>query len=220
MVRKILIDSRVHPYHLTARANNREHFPGKPSYLWKVFTDELYLQSHLYSLRVHAFVLMPNHFHMIATPTDLSIDVTMKLFIGSVTRTINSKYQRWGRVFGGRYHWSLIRDPLYYAHAVKYVYRNPVKANLAEVVEGYPFSTYAGLVGRNRLPVSIDSPHGGLDRYMFNGASHMGDLSGWLNTPNRKEVEDAIRLGLKSKTFELPVKRGTRTKIELEVPNF
>jgi REP element-mobilizing transposase RayT len=215
MPRKTLIVSKDFPYHITARANNKEPFPGDLQFIWKTLANELYLQAITHGVRIHAFVLMPNHFHLLVTTPNKSIDMVMKEFIGSSTRIINAKYQRWGRIFGGRYHWTLVDNPHYYAHVLKYVYRNPAKAGLCERVENYPYSTFSRLSGFGRLPVPVLAPLGNLDGQLPSSEQSFAALESWLNQPHKKEEYLAIRKALKRKIFELGISRTRRKKEHL-----
>lgn len=207
MPRKRLIPSTGFPYHVVARVNNREAFPCDLDFAWSTFTSELYLQTVLNGIQVNAFVLMPNHFHLLLTTPRIPISKAMQGFLSSSTRIINTKTRRSGHLFGGRYYWSLIQDPLYYAHALKYVYRNPVKAGLCESVEDYRFSTFPGLIGRIHLPVAIHAAPNNIGRLVASSYAEQGD---WLNQSHRAEEAAAIRHALTRKNFKLPVNRNTR----------
>jgi putative transposase len=218
MPRKTLIDSRRYAYHINAKANNRETFPGDLDFIWKTLTNELYVQITIHGIRVHAFVLMPNHFHLLVTTPNVPIDQVMKEFLGSSTRIINTKYRRWGRIFGGRYHWSLVDNSLYYAHAFKYVCRNPVKAGLCGQVGDYPFSTFSLAMGLEKLPLPIQSPLHELDILLPSIGESNAILEAWLNQTHKAEENAAIKKALKRKIFELPVNRSNRKKIQLQNP--
>ena len=214
MPRKILSETTELPYHITARGNNREAFPGDSAFLWKAFTSELYLQSILHGNRTHAFVLMPNHFHLLLTVPKVALSKTMREFMSSSTRIINVRNGRSGHVFGGRYHWTIIDNPAYFAHALKYVYRNPVRAGLSPDVASYPFSTFAGIAGSASLPLKITPPKGGLDRLIPGGES-IEKLEIWLDQPHRVEESEAIREALKRNCFKLPVSPTSRRAVKL-----
>ncbi len=208
MPRKKLIRVDSLPYHLTARTNNREVFHGDLAYVWKVLTGELYLQQILHGVRLHAFVLMPNHFHLLATSPHRGIDLVMKEVLGSSTRILNTRNQRSGHVFGGRYFWSLIREPDYYAHALKYVLRNPAKAGFCSNISDYDFSTYSGLMGMVYLPLMITSPAEDLARLV---PIDPYDLDVWLNIPHEVEHNAAIKRALRRKEFEFAPTKARRT---------
>jgi putative transposase len=210
--RKLLIQSTSHPYHVVARINNREKFPCDLAYAWKVLTDELDIQSMLHEIRVHAFVLMPNHIHLLVTTPRAPISKAMQGFLSSSTRIINTRTRRTGHLFGSHYYWSLVHDPFYFAHVVKYVYRNPVKAGLCARVEEYVFSTFSGLAGLAPLPLRMypyPKESGSLIPVCFE------ELEKWLNQPHQAEEAAAIQKGLMKKKFQPPVNRNNRKRMAL-----
>ena len=216
MPRKLLVRSNHFPYHVTARCNNREPFPCTLREVWKTLTN-LSLEAHmLYGARTHGLVLMSNHFHLLMTTPREDIGVVMKRFLESGTKTLNLISGRSGRIFGSRYHWSLVNSARYFRQVLKYVYRNPVRAGVCERVEDYEFSTLQGLLGRSRLEMPLYFP--------FNEVGFVGlpeepiDQIDWFNQPFRKEVEVAIKSGLKQTEFG-PMRQGwNRTIAELLEP--
>ena len=71
----------------------------------------------------------------------------MKSFNKSLALTINQKTGRINRVFGARYKWTVIADMKYLDRVFRYLYQNPVKANLCNKVEDYPYSSIREIVG-------------------------------------------------------------------------
>ncbi len=53
------------PYHITARCINKEWFRLSIPTVWSVMEDYLYLVATAFEIKVRAFVLMSNHFHLI-----------------------------------------------------------------------------------------------------------------------------------------------------------
>ena len=188
MPRKKLIRSSHHPYHVTARGNNREVFPLSLAETWQVMVKLLSETSELYGAQIHAFVLMPNHFHLLISTPERDLGAAMHYFMLSISKEMNARSGRSGRIFGARYHWSIIMSDAHYDCALKYVYRNPVKAGLAERVEHYPYSTLLQVLGHatNGVPLR---PHCGASDFIPNRNSE-GFLE-WLNEPfqtDRKSV--------------------------------
>lgn len=157
---------------------------------------------------------MPNHFHLVLSTPNEDLGIVMKLVMGSVTKTLNRISRRSGRVFGARYHWTLLDSERYFACAFKYAYRNPIKATLCERVEDYQYSTLQGLMGNAPLPIPIYFPFGG-NSYSIVPEEHTS-LMNWLNQPFRKEYELAIKKGLKKTRFAPPLDLKKQTIIELE----
>ncbi len=122
-----------------------------------------------------------------------------------------------GRLFGARFYASLVTNPNYFAHALKYVYRNPVKAGLAQKAEDFPFSTLASLYGDALATVPITRPTNGLDCYLPR-ADQLEAFRHWLNTPHKKEEALAIQRALRKKEFRLGKDRKTRKEIHLDPP--
>jgi putative transposase len=201
MPRKTLIRTSAYPYHVTARCNNREAFYCPPEEAWRVFSWHLNEASEKFEAKIHAFVLMQNHFHLlISTPRD-DLGVVMQYFILFLTKTLNAKAGRSGRVFGDRYHWSLITTLDYYDYALKYVYRNPVKAGLSTRVEDYPFSTLGGVLGSRRIFFPL---HPLAENQSLIPHDKPTEFLAWLNQPFQKEHDDAIRKGFRKKNFAMP----------------
>ncbi len=201
------------PFHITARANNRENFPGELEFIWQTFAGELLLQHLLYGVKMHAFVLMPNHFHLLASSPERPMGSFMRDFLGSSTRIINCRTQRTGHLTGGPYFGSLVSEPVYYLHAFKYVVRNPVRAGLCEFVADYPYSTYGCTLGSAHLPFPIFPPSWSLDEYLPQETEAM---DAWLNRAYQKEELELIRKGLRKKEFKVVADQDTRRKVSLD----
>jgi putative transposase len=202
MPRRPLIRSNCIPYHVTARGNNREAFPCALDRAWEILCNSLFECSILYESQFHAFVMMPNHLHLLLTTPKEDVGITMQCFMKSVTKTMNRVSGRSGHIFGARYHWCLIDSPLYFAHALKYVYRNPVRAGLVSSVGAYPFSTLSGLLGHQALQFPLHFPFGGTRFPIL--PSETGTFVSWLDHPSRKETEDALRKGMRKSRFAPP----------------
>jgi putative transposase len=202
MPRKALIRSKRFPYHVFNRVNNREWFPLNMNLVWRLFSEECFRITSLTDAQIHSFVLMSNHYHMLISTPGPDLGLIMQEFGRSVTKTFNLETGRSGHLFGGRYKWTLVDNPIYYSHVYKYVYRNPVRAELVGQVEDYQFSTLNGLLGQSHLPFPLYVPGDGAGCGLIPETA--ADQLLWLNKPFKKEHEEAIRLGLRRLQFELP----------------
>ena len=183
--------------------------------VWVVFINALFEVQLLYGVQVHAFVLMPNHFHLLVTTPGEDLGIVMQRLIKSVTRTLNLLSGRSGRVFGARYHWTLVDSANYFACALKYVYRNPIRANICTRVEEYPYSTLSGLTGDATLPIQIHFPFGE-SGYWIVPEEITAQLE-WLNRPFRKEYEEAIQKGLKKARFAPPMSKNSPVELKRDL---
>lgn len=204
MARKKLIRTKSYPYHIYARANNKEDFPLPKSLLWNIFSTHLKEASEQFGLRIHNFVLMTNHFHMIASTPNENIDDIMEWFQREMTRAINFRTNKINHVFGGPYRWSLITHDFYYQQAYRYICQNPIRAGMCKRVEDYPWSTIHYLYKKKKLLFRVvenfyDS------KYVFDYPI-AGKLE-LLNTIYKKEDYEEVRLALKHRVFKMKSKK-------------
>lgn len=179
--------------------------------MWEIMSDECLRAHVLYAVEFHALVLMPNHFHILLTVPERDLGVVMNELMKSVSRSTNLLSGRSGHLFGGPYHWSLIGNTRYFRHALKYIYRNPVRAKLCSRVESYPYSTLWGLIGLGKLPFPIFLTRIGMEISLpFLDGQRQLD---WLNTPFPIEMEKLIQKGLRKKLFDEARDRETRVSV-------
>jgi hypothetical protein len=170
----------------------------------------------LHGIVVHAFVLMPNHFHLIVTAAGAPLPKAMQFFMIEATRRIHRKTGKCGHLFQGPHHRSLIQDPAYYRHALKYVLRNPVKAGLSARAEDWSFSSLQFVLGKARPHFSISPPLLPLDIAIDEVVENR--TLEWINKDYRKkETEERIRCGLRKCIFTSLRDRKTREPFEREL---
>jgi REP element-mobilizing transposase RayT len=214
MPRKHLIRNSYFPYHVTARVNNRELFPIPLERVWEHMSTELLASVIKMESQIQAFVLMPNHFHLILTTPTFDLGQTMAVLMRNVTKDVMGEAGKEGRLFQGRYHWSAIHNAHYYRHALKYVYRNPVKAKLCENVEDYAWSTITGRIGKTFLPFPLTPTRTGFD--FEEHVTRPYDSLSWLNEAHSAEANMRIQIALMKKIFCPPVNRLTRKPQAIE----
>src|SRR5487761_2266512 len=82
--------------------------------------------------QLHAYVLMPNHFHLVVETPRPNLVAGMKWLLGTYTSRFNRRHKLFGHLFSGRYK-SLIVDGSgggYLKHVCDYVHLNPARAEL------------------------------------------------------------------------------------------
>lgn len=194
MSRRPAILQSEFPYNLSARCINREWFRLPMDYVWNIFCEELNRTSEEKNLRVHLFVLMTNHYHMIASTPDANISECMHQFGSNTSRRLTKAGNRINGTFGGRHFKTILQDPGYFLSAYKYNLRNPVTAGICERVENYQYSSFRQVMGR--APKKL---------ILVEDSTFLSDPAGtleWLNsTPDPKMLE-AFRCGLKHQYFQ------------------
>ena len=154
------------PAHVMQRGHNRE-----PVF----FSDQDYLEylrclKHAavnYGCKVHAYVLMTNHVHLLVTPESKdSIGQLFQSLGRHYVRYVNETYQRHGGLWEGRHKGNVIQSQTYLLSCMRYIEMNPVRAKMVDHPAKFRWSSYAA----NALGVSniILHPH---DEYLNLGPS-------------------------------------------------
>lgn len=211
MPRKIVPIVPTDPYHICARCHNREWFELPLETVWSIMEDYLYLMAHAYELRIHAFVLMANHFHLLATAPSGNLSEILLYFMRETSKEISRLTGRVNQTYGTRNHKTRIPSHIHYLTAYKYVYRNPVRAGqVRRFAEEYPYSTLHGLCGLSRLIIPVHD-EGVLYKPEFDESA-----INWINDTPSAENDELVRLALRRAEFTYKAERATRKRSELE----
>ena len=150
MARSVRIEYPGAYYHVMARGNRREAIFLDDDDR-KFFLECLAEACEKTGWRVHAWVLMGNHYHLFVETPEANLVEGMKWVQNTVTRRFNVRHRKWGRLFGDRYKSVLVEggEANYYTALWEYIHLNPVRAGLVKAREGgsildYPWSSIAG----------------------------------------------------------------------------
>ena len=131
------------PQHIIQRGNNRQAiFASDDDY--QFFRDALTDAAAHHDLAVHAYVLMTNHIHLLATPG--GADSIGKVFQSLGRRYVqyfNASYKRSGTLWEGRYRATVVDSERYLLTVMRYIELNPVRADMVAHPRDYPWSSYA-----------------------------------------------------------------------------
>jgi putative transposase len=118
--------------------------------------------SRLYRVAVHAYVLMPDHFHLLVTPTDdVGLGKMMQWLGRQFVPFYNLKYQRSGTLWQGRFRATVLESSTYFLPCSLYIESNPLRAGLIADVGDliqFPWSSYSRHVGVKNDPLIADHP--------------------------------------------------------------
>lgn len=144
-------------HHALQRGNNREAiFRDVQDY--EHMLALLASQSRKHRVAVHAYVLMPNHFHLLATPaTAEGLPAMMQAVGRDYVRYFNQRHQRTGTLWEGRYRCTVLEPERYLLPCMVYMDWNPVRAGLAQQPGDYPWSSHAHGLGLRADP--LVTPH-------------------------------------------------------------
>lgn len=195
MPRRNLIRTNKFPYHVTIRTNNKEWFkiPMNEVFNFAIRSMKIGLDKH--PVKIQAFVLMSNHYHLLVWTPESNLDKFMFEFNRNFSSMLRRETGRINRVFGDRYKWSIIDDESYYKRALKYIYQNPVIGNICNQCERYRFSTLFHYVNGISLPFELYQPI--LD--------HKGaEFLDWVNEENDIEEDLKTSIALTRPIFKIP----------------
>lgn len=149
MPRTARLDLPDVPQHVVQRGNDR-----KPCFFRRSDRDR-YLHylgdaAATHGCRIHAYVLMTNHVHLLASPTERGAMGRMMQALGTrYVRIVNDATGRSGTLWEGRYKSCLVDCDAYLLACYRYIELNPVRAGLARDPADYPWSSYhANALGR------------------------------------------------------------------------
>ena len=117
----------------TATHNRRRLFQVEANAQRLLETIEHYRANYL----LHAYVVMPDHLHLLITPMIITLERSMQLIKGGFSYRLGSNLPVWQRGFTDH----RIRDAEDFRTRVQYIHRNPIDARLCEQAETYAFSS-------------------------------------------------------------------------------
>ena len=92
--------------------------------------------------KLHAFVLMSNHIHLLIEPAGEALDMIFRRVGTRYAVWFNRKYQRSGHLFQDRFRSECVQDEQYYKTVLRYILQNPTKAGLENRPGTYRWSSY------------------------------------------------------------------------------
>ena len=157
MPRRPRIDEPGLPQHVIQRGNNRGacFFADRD---YRCYLDWLRKAAGDHGVAVHAYVLMTNHVHILATPGKPGALATMMQSLGRrYVRYVNRAYERTGTLWEGRYKAGAVDSDDYLLRVYRYIELNPVRASMVAHSGEYRWSSY----GKNSGDTEIDwlTPH-------------------------------------------------------------
>ena len=162
-------------------------------FVWEIFCEELYRANREHNLKILNFILMSNHFHMIAYTPEANISDCMQQLMFRTSRRLTTSGNRINQTYAGRYFKCILQSQQFLMNAYKYSYRNPVAAGICKNVEDYEFSTIQFLLSSqtSAFPIIKDE--------IF--SSDPPGIIKWLNMAPDPEKLEGVRYGLKRQYF-------------------
>lgn len=143
-------------WHVTSRGNERR----------EVFRDDrdrerflsvLSRTVELFRWRVHAYVLMGNHYHLLFETPEPTLSRGMRQLNGVYTQAFNRAHRRVGHLFQGRFKAVLVEKEAHLLELCRYLVLNPVRAGVVRSAKGWPWSSYRATAGLTEVPAWLET---------------------------------------------------------------
>ncbi len=135
-------------YHVMNRGRRAEEiFQGKDDY--QCFLDILKESVEMWNLRISAYCLMPNHYHLLIQTPEGNLSRCMRHINGVYTQRYNRVHCYDGHLFRGRYKSVLVDESNYLLQLVRYIHRNPMRAYIVKEPVEYQWSSHKGYLSKS-----------------------------------------------------------------------
>ena len=157
-VRRVDVGGMV--YHALNRANFRSRLFKKEGH-YQDFLALVGESLEFVPMRVLAYCLMPNHWHLVLNPR---ADGDLSKFLPRITLTHTQRYHArtrtagYGHIYQGRYKSLLVESGRHFLTLVRYVERNAQRAALVKKAEDWPWSSAHARLGGNEKQKKLLSP--------------------------------------------------------------
>lgn len=109
--------------------------------------------SERFHVQIHAYCLMGNHYHLMIHTPEGNLSQAIHYLDSVYAIRYNKCEGRDGPLFRGRFNAQLVDDEVYLLKLSQYIHLNPVKAEIVNYAEDYPWSSCAAYVGSKESPV-------------------------------------------------------------------
>jgi len=185
------------PHHVIQRGHNGQAIFQQSSD-YQFMHDLLREYARSCAVEVHAYALMPNHFHLLLTPQSGAGLSQMLQAVGRrYVRHFNDAKGRTGTLWDGRYRSTVLQPEKFLLPCMAYIDLNPVRAGLCQEASAYPWTSHAHYIGRQ-----IDklvTPHAlfwGLGNTPFaREAAYSGLVATGIGSQQQQSLTDATLKG-------------------------
>ena len=137
-----------YPHHIIQRGNDRQSIVRDDQDRQRLL-DLWAEHARTFKVAIHAWVIMDNHFHLLATPeTQEGLPQMMQAVGRAYVRYFNLRHQRTGTLWEGRYRSNLIQSERYLLACMVYIDLNPVRAGMVAQPEDFRWSSHRHCIGQ------------------------------------------------------------------------
>jgi REP element-mobilizing transposase RayT len=140
-------------YHVYSRGNDKK----------KIYKDDTDRQKFMkilssakkqFDLRIFAYCLMPNHYHLLIEINEPNLSNAMKFINGSYSTYFNWRHKRSGHLFQGRYGAQFVEQLRFLAEVTRYIHLNPYRSGLSDRFIDYRWSSIHEYTGKDGFRIA------------------------------------------------------------------
>jgi REP element-mobilizing transposase RayT len=151
MARPLRIEYPGAWYHVMNRGRRKDPIYFSDSD-YELFMEVMGEAVKLFGIEIHAFALIPNHYHILIRTPQGNISRAMRHINGVYTQKINLKYKLDGSLFRGRFKSIIVEEEEYLLEVVRYIHRNPIEAKLEERIGEYKWCSHGMYKDKKKRP--------------------------------------------------------------------
>lgn len=144
--------------------------------------------------------------HLFLTPHENNFGQAMSYFLSNMSKFLNYSQGRRNHLFGCRYFPTVIPDERHYANVIRYIYQNPVKANMVLRATDYAYSSLGNYLGKNNVGLMLSAD--GFTKNLFSNGCDGREK--WISIVGMALPENDAQIMKKSlnrKTFKLSIEQ-------------
>ncbi len=151
MARQLRIEYRGAYYHVKSRGNQKQplFFSDDDRYFFLACLEDAHTK---FGAVIHVYCLMTNHYHLLLETPRGRLSRIMHLINTRYSIYLNTKYERCGHPFQGRFKATLVEAERYARELFRYIHLNPVRAGMVSLPQNYEWSSFPEYLGSRKAP--------------------------------------------------------------------